>query len=176
MQTRVHKNKRVIFIAILSLTLALALTACSSNDSADGANNTENNEVTNSDRLIKEGDSLLIPTSEISETAEFYFVTVDDTRMGVVAVKTPDGKIRTAFDTCQVCNGSPKAYFEQSGSSLQCQNCGNKFPMNRVEVEAGGCNPIPIFEKDKTVTDESITISYETLKVNKGLFPSNWKK
>jgi hypothetical protein len=135
----------------------------------------ETSKNTDDAQTAGEGAGLVIPAGELSETAQFYSVTVDGTRMGVVAVKTPDGKIRTAFDTCQVCNGSPKAYFEQSGDTLQCQNCGNQFPMDRVEVEAGGCNPIPIFEKDKTVTDESVTISYETLEANKSLFPSNWR-
>lgn len=43
--------------------------------------------------------------------------------------------------------------------------------MDRVEVEAGGCNPIPIFPKDKTVTDESIAVLYDTLQTNIYLFP-----
>jgi hypothetical protein len=187
MQTQTHKKNGIILAVVLSLVMILALTACSKNintsdtggtgnNNGSTESNAKNNDSTDDGQTIKEGESLVIPTSEISGTAKFYFVTVDDTKMGVVAVKTSDGKIRTAFDTCQVCNGSPKAYFKQSGDTLQCQNCGNKFPMNRVEVEAGGCNPVPIFEKDKTVTDESITISYDTLKANTGLFPSNWRK
>lgn len=176
MRTGTHKKKGIIFTTILSLILLLALTACSSNNSTGGINSQGNNNNSDDGQTINEGESLVIPTSELSETAKFYYITVENTRMGVVAVKTSDGKIRTAFNTCQVCNGAPKAYFEQSEDTLQCQNCGNQFPMNRVEVEAGGCNPIPIFEKDKTVTDESITISYETLKENKNLFPSNWRK
>ena len=46
--------------------------------------------------------------------------------------------------------------------------------MSRVEVEAGGCNPWPIFDEDKTVTDESITISNDFLKESKEIF-ANWK-
>lgn len=161
--------KRPLVVGILlTLSLVLVLTACSNS-------NTGNNDTGN-EQTIKAGESLVIPTSEISETAQFYAVTVDDTRMEVVAVKAPDGTIRTAFNTCQVCNGSPKAYFVQSGTTLQCQNCGNKFPMDKVEVEAGGCNPVPIFEEDKTVKDESITVPYDTLKANVNRFPSNWKK
>jgi hypothetical protein len=37
-------------------------------------------------------------------------------------------------------------------------------------VEAGGCNPRPIFPENKTVTDETITISSEFLEESKGIF------
>jgi uncharacterized membrane protein len=78
--------------------------------------------------------------------------------MEVFAVKAGDGTVCTAFNTCQVCNGSPKAYFKQTGTSVQCQNCGNKFPMSRVGIESGGCNPVPILDGEKTVMGETITI------------------
>jgi uncharacterized membrane protein len=183
MQTETQNKKgfrySVVAIVALSLVLALALTACSSGGTSNATSNAGN---TNSGAADKTADTdktevtARIPISEISETAQFYPVTVDGTRMEVVAVKAPDGTIRTAFNTCQVCNGSPKAYFKQSGTTLQCQNCGNKFPMSKVGVEAGGCNPVPIFDTEKTVTDESITIPYETLQANTYRFPSNWKQ
>jgi uncharacterized membrane protein len=57
---------------------------------------------------------------------------------------------------------------------LVCQNCGNRFKMNRVEVQSGGCNPVPIFDENKTVDDNSITISKDYLTQAKTIF-SNWK-
>ena len=135
----------------------------------------EDNNGANDSQTINEGESLVIPVSEISETAQFYPLTVNGTRMEVVAVTAPDGTIRTAFNTCQVCNGSPLAYFDQQGNTLRCLNCGNRFPMNSVEIEAGGCNPVPIFASDKTVTDDSITVAYEILAANAYRFPENWK-
>lgn len=188
MQT-VTKNKNIFrfpvaAIAALVLVLVLAFTACSSNGTSSVTGNDENNNSstadndtsTDNEQTGQDSESIVIPISEISETAQFYPVTVDGTRMEVIAVQAPDGTIRTAFNTCQVCNGSPKAYFEQNGTTLQCQNCGNKFSMSKVEVESGGCNPVPIFDEDKTVTDESITIPYETLQANTYRFPSNWKQ
>lgn len=118
---------------------------------------------------------LVIPISEISETAKFYPVDIDGTRLEVVAVEAADGSIRTAFNTCQVCYDSGRGYYKQEGNKLVCQNCGNQFPMDRVEVESGGCNPWPIFDQNKTVTDSSITISYDFLKESKGIF-ANWKR
>ncbi|MDR3051803.1 MAG: Fe-S-containing protein [Oscillospiraceae bacterium] len=117
---------------------------------------------------------LVIPVAGVSEQASFYPVNVEGTQMEIIAVKTADGALRTAFNTCQVCYGSGRGYYVQQGDRLVCQNCGNQFPMGRVEVEAGGCNPWPIFAENKTVTDESITISYDFLKQAKVIF-SNWK-
>ena len=156
------KNKRVVHMAA-AVVLAIVLIIGAGVNSANGS------------QIIDEGESLVIPVGEISETAKFYPVTAGGTKMEVIAVTAPDGTVRTAFNTCQVCNGSPLAYFVQRGNTLECQACRNRFPMIRVGVEAGGCNPVPIFDGDKTVTAESITISYETLQANAYRFPSNWK-
>ncbi|MDR1299800.1 MAG: DUF2318 domain-containing protein [Oscillospiraceae bacterium] len=117
---------------------------------------------------------LVIPLSEISETAKFYPVEIDGTQMEVVAVEAPDGTVRTAFNTCQVCYDSGRGYYEQDGDALVCQNCGNRFAMDRVEIESGGCNPWPIFPEYKTTDAENITISHEFLSEAKVIF-SNWR-
>ncbi|WRS28586.1 DUF2318 domain-containing protein [Oscillospiraceae bacterium MB08-C2-2] len=121
------------------------------------------------------GQDLVIPTSEISETARFYPVDVDGTQLEVVAVKASDGSIRTAFNTCQICYDSGRGYYKQQGNVLVCQNCGNQFSMDRVEIEAGGCNPWPIFDEDKSVTESNITIPYGFLSKSSVIF-ANWKK
>jgi uncharacterized membrane protein len=123
--------------------------------------------------LVRDAD-LVIPIGEISETARFYPVETDGTRLEVIAVKAPDGTIRTAFNTCQVCYDSGRGYYEQEGNVLVCQNCGNRFRMDQVEVQSGGCNPVPIFAENKTVTDETITVSDAFLNEAKGIF-ENWK-
>lgn len=117
---------------------------------------------------------LVIPISGISETAKFYPVEIDGTNLEVIAVKAPDGTIRTAFNTCQICFDSGKGYYKQEGDVLVCQNCGNRFKLSQVEIEAGGCNPWPIFPDNKTVDDINITISYDYLKKATAIF-SNWK-
>lgn len=117
---------------------------------------------------------LVIPVSGISETATFYPVEIDGTRLEVLAVKAPDGTIRTAFNTCQICYDSGKGYYVQEGDELVCQNCQNRFHMSQVEITTGGCNPVPIFDADKTVTADSITISKNFLAESKTIF-ENWK-
>ncbi|NLL05773.1 MAG: DUF2318 domain-containing protein [Clostridiaceae bacterium] len=128
----------------------------------------------NNNKIAMGGD-LSIPKSEINENAKFYPYNIKGTNMEILAVKASDGTIRTAFNTCQVCMGSPRAYFVQNGNSLICQNCGNSFTMDMVEQERGGCNPIPITEDDKMDDGANITISEDFIIENKNLFTANWK-
>jgi uncharacterized membrane protein len=118
---------------------------------------------------------LVIQTAEVTENAVFYPVDIEGARLEVLAVKAPDGTIRTAFNTCQVCYASGRGFYKQEGTVLVCQNCGNRFRMSQVEVRSGGCNPIPIFAADKKVTDTSITISKDFLKTARDKF-ARWKR
>jgi uncharacterized membrane protein len=124
---------------------------------------------------IGDGEDLVIPLSGVTTTATFYPATVNGTDLEVIAVEAPDGTIRTAFNTCQVCYDSGRGYYKQDGDVLVCQNCGNRFPMSHVEVESGGCNPWPIFDEYKTVTDTDITIPAAFLSEATVIF-ENWKR
>lgn len=121
------------------------------------------------------GTDLVIPVSELSETIRIYPVTVDGLQMEVMAAKDSDGTVRTAFNTCQVCNGSRKAYFAEEGDHVVCQNCGNSFGREDVGVLSGGCNPYPIFAGDRQDSEDSVRISYDYLSSASGLF-ERWKE
>ncbi len=154
--------KRIIpFALILGLVF---MTACAAENSGTSKTGGES---------VKDAD-IVIPLADIDDKAAFYPAEIDGTRLEVIAVKAPDGTVRTAFNTCQVCYDSGRGYYEQDGDVLVCQNCGNRFPMSRVEVESGGCNPVPIFDGNKTVDESSITIPLEVLKQAAVIF-SNWK-
>ncbi|MDR1193826.1 MAG: DUF2318 domain-containing protein [Peptococcaceae bacterium] len=184
----------------LTLTLAFALAGCSggagggagsANDTGSAntgsANNAESasgagSADTNSGAAgadgameIKEGETLTIQVADISDTAKFYPIEIDGTAMEILAVKAPDGTIRTAFNTCEVCYDSGRGYYKQDGDALVCQNCGNRFKTSQVEARSRGCNPWPIFAGDKVVTDETITISYDFLSEATQVF-ANWKR
>jgi uncharacterized membrane protein len=118
---------------------------------------------------------LVIRTAEVTENAIFYPVDIEGVRLEVLAVRAPDGTVRTAFNTCQVCYASGRGFYRQQGTVLVCQNCGNRFRMGQVEVRSGGCNPVPIFAANKTVTDTSITISKDFLKEAKAIF-ARWHR
>lgn len=117
---------------------------------------------------------LIIPTEDVTGEVKFYPVTVDDTEMEVLAVRASDGTMRTAFNTCQICFNSGRGYYEQAEYGLQCQNCGNTFSVDEVEVEIGGCNPWPIFDGNKTVDETNITIPLTFLQESAAIF-QNWR-
>lgn len=120
-------------------------------------------------------DGIRIVKSEITSSARFYPYQLDGVKMEVLAVKASDGTVRTAFNTCQVCYSSGRGYYVQSGQYLVCQNCGNRFHVNQVEVVRGGCNPIPIGEEDKQDDGGYIVITKDFMAGAKDYF-NNWKK
>lgn len=145
-----------------------------SNETKSTPENTSGNTASTAFSVNEEGD-VIIQIADISDQAAFYEYEVDGTPVGLFAVKASDGTIRTALNTCQVCNGSPYAYFEQKDDKVQCQNCGNMFSLDMIEQERGGCNPVPIAEEDKTADDKEIIIPASYLKDNTQYF-KNWKK
>ena len=160
-------KKRVVAM-ILTGMMIVTLNGCGTKETAQETEKTETNE-------IKEGEKLVIPISDLSEKVTFYPVEVNGTEMEVIAVKDSKGEIRTAFNTCQICYDSGNGYYRQLGDELVCQNCGNSFTMDMVGETAGGCNPVPILEENRTVTDSEIQISYEFLKESSDIF-ANWKR
>jgi uncharacterized membrane protein len=123
---------------------------------------------------LRPNGDLFIPAGDVSEKAVFYPVVVEGTKMEVFAVKAPDGTIRTAFNTCQVCFDSGRGYYVQEGDAFICQNCGNRFRAGNIETVRGGCNPVPILPENKTADAKGITIPGSFLLKAKRIF-SNWK-
>jgi uncharacterized membrane protein len=124
--------------------------------------------------VVKDKD-LVIVKNKITPKAVFFPLDVDGMKMEVLAVKAPDGTIRTAFNTCQVCYRSGRAFFKQEGDVLVCQNCKQRFKTNQVGIVAGGCNPVPISEKDKIDANGAITIKLGFLRQAKEIF-ENWQR
>ncbi len=118
---------------------------------------------------------ITIPKAGITQTASFYKYKTGGVNMEVLALKASDGSIRTAFNTCQVCYSSGKGYYELDGNTLVCQNCGNRFEPDRVGVEAGGCNPVPITDDVRTDDGGNILISDDYLQQARVIF-NNWKR
>jgi len=124
--------------------------------------------------VVQTEGNLIIPTETVTQTASFYPVEVDGTTMEVLAVRDSNGEIRTAFNTCQSCYTSGNGRYEAEDSELICQNCGFHFSADQVGIETGGgCNPWPITDENRTVTEDTIEISYDFLRESKGIF-ANW--
>lgn len=119
--------------------------------------------------------NLVIDKSNINGEAAFIDYNENGVNQQLFVVRASDDTVRVAFNTCQVCNGSPKAYFTQSGDILTCQNCGNRYLADQVGIERGGCNPIPIVEGDYVNSEENLVISADFMQENELLF-KNWKR
>lgn len=160
---------------VVDTTETTAVNDATTDTSSNSDTSTESSETASVPATLNENGDVVIQVSDISETATFYDVEVDGTPMGLFAVKASDGTIRTAFNTCQVCNGSPYAFFEQQGDTFQCQNCGNIYSLDMIGQERGGCNPVPIMDDEKTASDTEILIPASLLKDNAAKF-ENWKQ
>lgn len=74
-------------------------------------------------------------------------------------MKSADGVVRAAFDSCDVCYRERKGY-RQVGNDMVCNNCGKAFPSDKINVLQGGCNPAPI---DRQLADGKVTVSAASL-------------
>ena len=119
-----------------------------------------------------ENEKVKVQASELSEQVTFVDYDSNGTTVEVMLVKTSDGVIRGALNTCQVCNGSPYAYFEQQGDKVICQNCHNQFSLTDIGVSHGGCNPVPIDFKEQ---DGYVVIDTAILDENASRF-IGWKQ
>ena len=120
-----------------------------------------------------EGGNVVIPKTQISNQAAFVNYDANGTNVQLIAVESTDGKPHVALNTCQSCNPSPKAYFEQNGDTLTCNNCGLKFSVDTVGATgASSCNPAPVI--DLTETDEAFAVPASTLDRYAPFF-ENWQ-
>ena len=134
-------NKILLFlIAIFSLLIASCTTIATDTgeDCFDAENdlpvNVCSDELALNDELSSEFVS--IPVSEVSSKMKKYSFDADGVKVTYFAVKGSDGKIRTAFDACDVCGGY-KGYF-QRGSDIVCLNCGRNFRIDGLGTQNKG--------------------------------------
>ena len=186
------KKTTTILIGILTGTMAILISGCSNNSSSQSIKNTStsaNTQAASSENTtasdiattavdsaesvtsIKKDGYLAIPIAGLSQTASFYKADLDGTEVELVALKDSKGNLRTAFNACQVCYSSGRGYYRQEGEYLVCQNCGNSFTIDQVGIASGGCNPWPILDSDRTVTEDEIQISYDVLKATADELP-----
>jgi hypothetical protein len=94
------------------------------------------------------GEEVRIPLAEINDgRAHFYTFkgkgSGRDKDINFFILKSSDGVIRAAFDSCDVCYQERKGY-RQEGDRMVCNNCGQQFPSVKINELRGGCNPAPL--------------------------------
>lgn len=136
------------------------------NGEGTGDDNTDSNQTEDEENNTVTTNDLVIPLSELTTNAGFFGIVVDGTYIEVIAYRVGTDDYRTVFNTCQSCYTSGRGYYTQSGSNLRCANCGNTYALSRVGLATSvtrGCSPYPIFNSQRTVTDDAIILSYDFL-------------
>lgn len=83
-------------------------------------------------------------------------------------VKDKVGVYRAAANACQACFDA-RMGFRQEGDFMVCNTCGNKYPLEKIATEKGGCNPGPI-NPNLEVQGGQITIRQSDLEKVADLF------
>ena len=112
-----------------------------------------------------------IDPNEVSAAVRFYDYDVNGTRVQILALRDDAGGVHVAFNTCQSCSPSPKAYYQQDGDKLVCQNCLFEFTADEVGIVHGGCNPWPVDGIE--ITEQTIRIPIASVEAMAPTF-ANW--
>lgn len=89
----------------------------------------------------------------------FRYRTASGREVRFFVLKSSDGVIRAALDTCEVCYRARKGY-RQEGDAMICNNCGKVFPSAAINVSQGGCNPVPL---ERAVDGEHVRLAAAAL-------------
>ncbi len=150
-------------IAITAITLILGVTffAAKGNSASFNPFSLFGKHVTT---LTPANGRIEIPIAAINDGKAHHFqVKADDGVMVTFfTLKSSDGVIRAAVDSCDVCYRSGEGY-EQDGDYMVCTNCGQKFASNLINVVKGGCNPAPL---NRTIEGDKLVIAMADITAN----------
>jgi len=105
----------------------------------------------------------------VDNLAHYYNVEFSDGKtIYFFVVKDKNGVYRAAANACQVCFDA-RMGFRQEGDFMVCNTCGNKYPLEKIATEKGGCNPGPI-NPDLKVENGKIIIKQSELEEVAGFF------
>lgn len=80
------------------------------------------------DTAAPAGGDIAFTAKEIGAQASYFDYDADGTTVQLLAVRASDDTVRMALNTCQVCNGSPYAYFDQEGDFSSARTAKTGFP------------------------------------------------
>ena len=107
---------------------------------------------------------LIIPIKKVNDGKAHYYraKAADGIMVEFFVIKSRDGVIRAAVDSCDVCYRSGKGYV-QDGDVMVCTNCGRRFATDRINEVKGGCNPAPL---NRVVEGKNLVISMADINSN----------
>jgi uncharacterized membrane protein len=99
--------------------------------------------------------------------AHFYrYTTAGGREIRFFVIKTSDGVVRTALDSCGLCYKQRRGY-RQAGHVMVCNNCGRTLPLMRVNVVQGACNPGPL---ERAVEGDQVLLNAASLELGAAYF------
>jgi len=149
-----NKNRSITTLLIVLVT-GLTLYGCSGSATSGS----------NSGGLITPVNGQLeIPVAGVSDGKAHHFQarSTDGTMVTFFVLKSADGVLRAAIDSCDVCYRSGLGYY-QEGDNMVCKNCGQKFASNKINVIKGGCNPAPL---NRSVVGDKLVINMRDIDMN----------
>lgn len=107
------------------------------------------------------------PVSDFTDGKARYFSYRSPSGLNIryFIIRSSDGIIRAAFDSCDTCWASGKGY-RQEGDFMVCNNCGQRFSSERINEVQGGCNPAPL---TRTVKGDRVIVKVSDI-VGEGSF------
>ncbi|MHB1134677.1 MAG: DUF2318 domain-containing protein [Chloroflexota bacterium] len=91
--------------------------------------------------------------------AKYFTYKAGNKDIDFFVVKSSDGVVRAAIDSCDVCYQARKGY-RQEGDEMVCNNCGQRFASNKINEVKGGCNPVPL---DRSLEGEQLKIEQQDI-------------
>ena len=149
------KIKSILITAIAGVAVAAAIiifTVGRGNNLRTEGMQTAGNEIVFSADLFNDGQ------------AKYYQHQFDGGTVRYFLVQSSDGIVRAAFDACDVCYRAGLGY-RQQGVTMVCNNCGQVFPSEKINIEKGGCNPAPL---TREIRGQNIVLSLTD--IEQGLF------
>ncbi len=170
------ENKYLIGVVLLMMICFVILTGGSNNEDTTSTKE-DNTYIQNSQFFGNNGEeanlidgALTLEASIFDNNLAHYYHTKLSSGKTVYffVVKDSGGVYRAAANACQVCFEDRRG-FSQQGNFMVCNACKNKYPLEKIATEKGGCNPGPI-NPNLVVREGSITIKESELQEVADLF------
>lgn len=92
--------------------------------------------------------------------AHFYrYATAEGKETRFFVLKSSDGVVHAAFDTCKRCYRTRKG-FRQVGEAMVCNACGKAFLSVDINVVQDQCSPVPV---DRVIQDGKLIVTAAAL-------------
>lgn len=117
------------------------------------------------DKVVFADEEIKLPAATFTDNkVHFYNAEINGKTIYFFVAKDKNGVYRAAANGCQVCFEANKG-FRQEGDEVVCNNCGNRYPLEKIATEKGGCNPAPINPNLEVKSGQVVVRKADLLKV-----------